>query len=163
MRNKEKVWQRLVTAHNKVLSFYRINGMTSNTAGRDYSSHSPSSCLPPSGPFSLYCFMTLLLSSCQCFFPFCLPCPSPAESDLSETGRCAHLLPASGSHVWESDPGKTPTGLTGLAWAPSVFLQSQWAPTCADVHISYLPLAHMFERMVQVRPWLQGGTICVQT
>lgn len=40
-RNKEKVWQRLVTAHNKVLSFYRINGMTSNTAGRDYSSHSP--------------------------------------------------------------------------------------------------------------------------
>jgi len=49
--------------------------------------------------FSFYRFMTFLLSSCQCFFPFCLPCPSPAESDLSETGRCAHLLPASGSHV----------------------------------------------------------------
>lgn len=53
----------------------------------------------PSRSFSLYCFMTLLSSSCQCFFPFCLPCPAPAESDLSETGRCAHLLPASGSHV----------------------------------------------------------------
>lgn len=30
------------------------------------------------------------------------------------------------------------------------------------MHISYLPLAHMFERMVQVRPWLQGGTFCAQ-
>lgn len=29
--------------------------------------------------------------------------------------------------------------------------ESQWSPTCEDVHISYLPLAHMFERMVQVR------------
>ncbi|KAK2510234.1 hypothetical protein Q9233_017921 [Columba guinea] len=27
--------------------------------------------------------------------------------------------------------------------------ESQWSPTCEDVHISYLPLAHMFERMVQ--------------
>ncbi|XP_010638076.1 long-chain-fatty-acid--CoA ligase 6 isoform X3 [Fukomys damarensis] len=32
--------------------------------------------------------------------------------------------------------------------------ESQWAPTCADVHFSYLPLAHMFERMVQLLyPW----------
>lgn len=47
----------------------------------------------------LFFYDFLVVSSCQCFFPFCLPCPSSAESDLSETGRCAHLLPAFGSHV----------------------------------------------------------------
>ncbi|ELK33714.1 Long-chain-fatty-acid--CoA ligase 6 [Myotis davidii] len=38
-------------------------------------------------------------------------------------------------------------------------IQSQWAPTCADVHISYLPLAHMFERMVQSVVYCHGGRV----
>uniref|UniRef100_A0A8C9GHW6 Long-chain-fatty-acid--CoA ligase n=1 Tax=Piliocolobus tephrosceles TaxID=591936 RepID=A0A8C9GHW6_9PRIM len=37
--------------------------------------------------------------------------------------------------------------------------ESQWAPTCADVHISYLPLAHMFERMVQSVVYCHGGRV----
>ncbi|KAM9129611.1 long-chain-fatty-acid--CoA ligase 6 isoform 2-T6 [Pangshura tecta] len=37
--------------------------------------------------------------------------------------------------------------------------ESQWAPTCEDVHISYLPLAHMFERMVQSVVYCHGGRI----
>ncbi|KAM6150165.1 long-chain-fatty-acid--CoA ligase 6 isoform 3-T3 [Erethizon dorsatum] len=37
--------------------------------------------------------------------------------------------------------------------------ESQWAPTCADVHFSYLPLAHMFERMVQSVVYCHGGRI----
>ncbi|XP_025974009.2 long-chain-fatty-acid--CoA ligase 6 isoform X1 [Dromaius novaehollandiae] len=37
--------------------------------------------------------------------------------------------------------------------------ESHWAPTCADVHISYLPLAHMFERMVQSVVYCHGGRI----
>ncbi|KAJ1127182.1 hypothetical protein NDU88_005585 [Pleurodeles waltl] len=37
--------------------------------------------------------------------------------------------------------------------------ESQWSPTCADVHISYLPLAHMFERMVQSVVYCHGGRI----
>lgn len=72
--------------------------------------------------FSFYCFLTFLLSSCQCFFPFCLPCPSPAESDLSETGRCAHLLPASGSHVWKSYTGKKPAWTDEASWGSLCFL-----------------------------------------
>lgn len=72
--------------------------------------------------FSFYRFMTFLLSSCQCFFPFCLPCPSPAESDLSETGRCAHLLPASGSHVWTSYTGKKPAWTDEASWGSLCFL-----------------------------------------
>uniref|UniRef100_A0A8B9J0R1 Arachidonate--CoA ligase n=1 Tax=Amazona collaria TaxID=241587 RepID=A0A8B9J0R1_9PSIT len=35
----------------------------------------------------------------------------------------------------------------------------QWSPTCEDVHISYLPLAHMFERMVQSVVYCHGGRI----
>uniref|UniRef100_A0A8C3RJX3 Arachidonate--CoA ligase n=1 Tax=Cyanoderma ruficeps TaxID=181631 RepID=A0A8C3RJX3_9PASS len=35
--------------------------------------------------------------------------------------------------------------------------ESQWSPTCEDVHISYLPLAHMFERMSVV--YCHGGRI----
>uniref|UniRef100_A0A452RLV7 Long-chain-fatty-acid--CoA ligase n=1 Tax=Ursus americanus TaxID=9643 RepID=A0A452RLV7_URSAM len=35
----------------------------------------------------------------------------------------------------------------------------QWAPTCADVHVSYLPLAHMFERMVQSVVYCHGGRV----
>ncbi|KAF5913468.1 hypothetical protein HPG69_017086 [Diceros bicornis minor] len=38
-------------------------------------------------------------------------------------------------------------------------IQSQWAPTRADVHISYLPLAHMFERMVQSVVYCHGGRV----
>ncbi|KAH0509918.1 Long-chain-fatty-acid--CoA ligase 6 [Microtus ochrogaster] len=38
-------------------------------------------------------------------------------------------------------------------------IQSQWAPTCADVHFSYLPLAHMFERMVQSVVYCHGGRV----
>ncbi|XP_052545604.1 long-chain-fatty-acid--CoA ligase 6 isoform X2 [Tympanuchus pallidicinctus] len=38
-------------------------------------------------------------------------------------------------------------------------IQSQWSPTCEDVHISYLPLAHMFERMVQSVVYCHGGRI----
>ncbi|KAG8579007.1 hypothetical protein GDO81_010684 [Engystomops pustulosus] len=37
--------------------------------------------------------------------------------------------------------------------------ESQWSPTCEDVHISYLPLAHMFERMVQSVVYCHGGRI----
>uniref|UniRef100_A0A5F9CK93 Arachidonate--CoA ligase n=1 Tax=Oryctolagus cuniculus TaxID=9986 RepID=A0A5F9CK93_RABIT len=37
--------------------------------------------------------------------------------------------------------------------------ESQWAPTCADVHFSYLPLAHMFERMVQSVVYCHGGRV----
>uniref|UniRef100_A0A452TNH9 Arachidonate--CoA ligase n=1 Tax=Ursus maritimus TaxID=29073 RepID=A0A452TNH9_URSMA len=37
--------------------------------------------------------------------------------------------------------------------------ESQWAPTCADVHVSYLPLAHMFERMVQSVVYCHGGRV----
>ncbi|XP_068133537.1 long-chain-fatty-acid--CoA ligase 6 isoform X3 [Hyperolius riggenbachi] len=37
--------------------------------------------------------------------------------------------------------------------------ESQWAPTSEDVHISYLPLAHMFERMVQSVVYCHGGCI----
>ncbi|XP_010588433.2 long-chain-fatty-acid--CoA ligase 6 isoform X1 [Loxodonta africana] len=37
--------------------------------------------------------------------------------------------------------------------------ESQWAPTCTDVHISYLPLAHMFERMVQSVVYCHGGRV----
>uniref|UniRef100_A0A8C9AN97 Arachidonate--CoA ligase n=1 Tax=Prolemur simus TaxID=1328070 RepID=A0A8C9AN97_PROSS len=37
--------------------------------------------------------------------------------------------------------------------------ESQWAPTCVDVHISYLPLAHMFERMVQSVVYCHGGRV----
>nr|KAF6346872.1 hypothetical protein mPipKuh1_010619 [Pipistrellus kuhlii] len=37
--------------------------------------------------------------------------------------------------------------------------ESQWVPTCADVHISYLPLAHMFERMVQAVVYCHGGRV----
>ncbi|XP_048399232.1 long-chain-fatty-acid--CoA ligase 6-like isoform X4 [Stegostoma tigrinum] len=37
--------------------------------------------------------------------------------------------------------------------------ESQWLPTSADVHISYLPLAHMFERMVQSVVICHGGRI----
>uniref|UniRef100_A0A452RLV0 Arachidonate--CoA ligase n=1 Tax=Ursus americanus TaxID=9643 RepID=A0A452RLV0_URSAM len=38
-------------------------------------------------------------------------------------------------------------------------VDSQWAPTCADVHVSYLPLAHMFERMVQSVVYCHGGRV----
>ncbi|KAG8128637.1 hypothetical protein E2320_015455 [Naja naja] len=38
-------------------------------------------------------------------------------------------------------------------------IQSQWSPTYEDVHISYLPLAHMFERMVQSVVYCHGGRI----
>ncbi|XP_070090525.1 long-chain-fatty-acid--CoA ligase 6 isoform X7 [Equus caballus] len=37
--------------------------------------------------------------------------------------------------------------------------ESQWAPTRADVHVSYLPLAHMFERMVQSVVYCHGGRV----
>uniref|UniRef100_A0A8C6XMX4 Arachidonate--CoA ligase n=1 Tax=Naja naja TaxID=35670 RepID=A0A8C6XMX4_NAJNA len=37
--------------------------------------------------------------------------------------------------------------------------ESQWSPTYEDVHISYLPLAHMFERMVQSVVYCHGGRI----
>ncbi|XP_040260994.1 long-chain-fatty-acid--CoA ligase 6 isoform X1 [Bufo bufo] len=37
--------------------------------------------------------------------------------------------------------------------------ESQWSPTSEDVHISYLPLAHMFERMVQSVVYCHGGRI----
>uniref|UniRef100_A0A4X2KHH9 Long-chain-fatty-acid--CoA ligase n=1 Tax=Vombatus ursinus TaxID=29139 RepID=A0A4X2KHH9_VOMUR len=37
--------------------------------------------------------------------------------------------------------------------------ESQWSPTCEDVHISYLPLAHMFERMVQSVVYCHGGRV----
>ncbi|XP_074865408.1 long-chain-fatty-acid--CoA ligase 6 [Carettochelys insculpta] len=37
--------------------------------------------------------------------------------------------------------------------------ESQWFPTCEDVLISYLPLAHMFERIVQSVVYCQGGRI----
>ncbi|KAM4677185.1 long-chain-fatty-acid--CoA ligase 6 isoform 1-T1 [Discoglossus pictus] len=37
--------------------------------------------------------------------------------------------------------------------------ESQWCPTSEDVHISYLPLAHMFERMVQSVVYCHGGRI----
>uniref|UniRef100_A0A8C3RJH2 Arachidonate--CoA ligase n=1 Tax=Cyanoderma ruficeps TaxID=181631 RepID=A0A8C3RJH2_9PASS len=36
---------------------------------------------------------------------------------------------------------------------------TEWSPTCEDVHISYLPLAHMFERMVQSVVYCHGGRI----
>ncbi|KAJ6667960.1 hypothetical protein lerEdw1_016281 [Lerista edwardsae] len=38
-------------------------------------------------------------------------------------------------------------------------VESQWSPTYEDVHISYLPLAHMFERMVQSVVYCHGGRI----
>ncbi|XP_062909318.1 long-chain-fatty-acid--CoA ligase 6-like isoform X1 [Mobula hypostoma] len=37
--------------------------------------------------------------------------------------------------------------------------ESQWLPTSEDAHISYLPLAHMFERMVQSVVICHGGRI----
>ncbi|XP_043925118.1 long-chain-fatty-acid--CoA ligase 6 isoform X2 [Protopterus annectens] len=37
--------------------------------------------------------------------------------------------------------------------------ESQLSPTSEDVHISYLPLAHMFERMVQSVVYCNGGRI----
>ncbi|XP_053573169.1 long-chain-fatty-acid--CoA ligase 6 isoform X1 [Bombina bombina] len=37
--------------------------------------------------------------------------------------------------------------------------ESQWSPKSEDVHISYLPLAHMFERMVQSVVYCHGGRI----
>ncbi|XP_044136710.1 long-chain-fatty-acid--CoA ligase 6 isoform X4 [Bufo gargarizans] len=37
--------------------------------------------------------------------------------------------------------------------------ESHWSPTSEDVHISYLPLAHMFERMVQSVVYCHGGRI----
>ncbi|CAM5132723.1 unnamed protein product [Eretmochelys imbricata] len=37
--------------------------------------------------------------------------------------------------------------------------ESQWAPSCEDVYISYLPLAHIFEKMVQSIIYCHGGRI----
>ncbi|XP_030068484.1 long-chain-fatty-acid--CoA ligase 6 [Microcaecilia unicolor] len=37
--------------------------------------------------------------------------------------------------------------------------ESLWSLTCEDVHICYLPLAHMFERMVQSVVYCHGGRI----
>lgn len=96
--------------------------------------------------FSFYCFMTFLLSSCQCFFPFCLPCPSPAESDLSETGRCAHLLPASGSHVWKSYTGKKPAWTDEASWGSLCFLpESVVSYLCGCTHFLFAFSTHVWE------------------
>jgi long-subunit acyl-CoA synthetase (AMP-forming) len=38
-------------------------------------------------------------------------------------------------------------------------MQNNIIPTSDDVHVSYLPLAHMFERIVQVMLWCHGAGV----
>uniref|UniRef100_A0A8C5NR16 Arachidonate--CoA ligase n=1 Tax=Junco hyemalis TaxID=40217 RepID=A0A8C5NR16_JUNHY len=84
----------------------------------------------------------------------------PFEKELTERGKsCGPPRPEDLSIVCftSGTTGKKLPELTRPRGAPCVFFQSQWSPTCEDVHISYLPLAHMFERMVQVRSWWRIG------
>uniref|UniRef100_A0A8B9I9E0 Arachidonate--CoA ligase n=1 Tax=Anser brachyrhynchus TaxID=132585 RepID=A0A8B9I9E0_9AVES len=82
----------------------------------------------------------------------------PFEKELMERGRRCGVRIQTMQEV-ESYTGKKLPELTRPRGAPCAFFQSQWSPTCEDVHISYLPLAHMFERMVQSVVYCHGGRI----
>uniref|UniRef100_A0A8B9CF31 Arachidonate--CoA ligase n=1 Tax=Anser brachyrhynchus TaxID=132585 RepID=A0A8B9CF31_9AVES len=82
----------------------------------------------------------------------------PFEKELMERGRRCGVRIQTMQEVEVSlvSPSFSYTLPRG---APCAFFQSQWSPTCEDVHISYLPLAHMFERMVQSVVYCHGGRI----
>lgn len=73
-----------------------------------------------------------------------------------QSKRCAHLLPPSGPHVWEGGGGTVSavfdvhTCMFFLCVCCVCPLQVHCMLSFHDIHISYLPLAHMFERVVQV-------------
>uniref|UniRef100_A0A670Y2A2 Arachidonate--CoA ligase n=1 Tax=Pseudonaja textilis TaxID=8673 RepID=A0A670Y2A2_PSETE len=95
----------------------------------------------------------------------------PFEKDLKERGqRCGVQIQAMlevevrfFSRLWKPCNPKGAMLTHGNVVADfSGFLkvtESQWSPTYEDVHISYLPLAHMFERMVQSVVYCHGGRI----